>query len=677
MGNSSARDDTAVASRQRLDSWKEIAAYLNRDIRTVQRWEKQEGLPVHRHQHDERGTAYAYANEIDDWLAARSVRDKEAAASSEPPAMRRSRVAIAAAVAAAAGAILVWALVPRSRPDATLLSSLSIVFAPSERFREWGPDVALSPDGSTIVYSPDGGGLYARRVDQLEGRVLVAGSGFGPFFSPDGRWVGFNRAGQLMRVSIDGGVPVPLHAAAGFMGAADWGPDDHIVYASITEKGQHGLYRLPAKGGTPQLVAALDGRADDAYWLTPQSIANGKAILCTLARAAPSRSHFQVVAVTVATGERRLLVDNARHGLYLGDGVLVYLRDKALLATRLDTSRLEVSGQHVPAWHDVFERMRLRSWASAGGTLVYWPDMRVARRLVWVDRTGHKELLPFPPALYQGPRLSPDGQSIAVGIGGTSEWGDVWKLDVANGTSVQLTSDGRSGTPLWAPDGTRIVFSSLRAVGRDLFQLPLNVTAPPEPIPIPATWLPHAAKEPASWADGGRTLIVRQTGVDPNVSLWAVTLDGSREPRPLLPGHALYSSRVRISPDGRWMAYESGDERADVYVAPFPAGQPQWKVSTGGGWLPVWSRTGRELFYRAGDRMMAVPVTLDGTFTSGTPRTLFEGRYFEADPGSPNYDVTPDGQRFLLVQPGSTEGPDRLNVIQGWKAQILRQLGET
>ncbi len=547
MDNTSARNHSQ-ARGERLDSWKEIAAYLKRDIRTAQRWEKREALPVHRHFYDERGTAYAYSGEIDEWLQNRSRRDNDAAApndsalagrpaevtpASAPRLSRWLLVLIAIAVASGAGVLAIWAL-SRAGPDPVPVSSLSVVFAPSERFRDWGPDVALSPDGSTLVYVGLDGRLSVRRIDQLSGRAREGTEGsWGPFFSPDGRWIGFNHRGHLKRVSVDGGAPVPLGVPVGFVGAADWGSDDYIVYAATTPEGTTGLYRLRATGGAPQLVASPDDGFDDANWLTPQSISSGKFIVATFARTAASGSGFQVVAVSVATGARRVLVDDARHALYIGDGVLVYWRNQALFAVRLDTDRLEVIGPHVPAWDDVGERVRMRSWASAAGTLVYWPSLTVSRRLVWVDRAGTQEPLPLPPAMYQAPRLSPDGRSVAYAIG--HDFSDVWKYDLSTGAIARLTSDGRSATPVWTPDGTRLIISSLRGTGRELAQLELNRTAAPEPIRVPTTFLAGAVKTPASWADGGRTLIVRQDGLAEHGALWAITLDGSRDPRPIRP----------------------------------------------------------------------------------------------------------------------------------------------
>ena len=290
MDTPSARD---AAKADRLDSWKEIATYLHRDVRTVQRWEKNEGLPVHRHLHDERGTAYAYSREIDAWLALRSRREHEVssstaaaqpglapvASSSHRRSTTRTPFLIAAGLVSILTLAVVWALARGTAEDAKPLSSLSVVFALSERFREWGPDMALSPDGTTIAYMGTGDTrLHVRRIDQLQATTIDGASGYGPFFSPDGRWIGFKDGAQFMKVAVEGGVPVALDAKAEFIGSSDWGADDFIVYGDTTPEGGHGLYRLPANGGPPRLVTALDGNAEEESWLTPQSIAAGQVI---------------------------------------------------------------------------------------------------------------------------------------------------------------------------------------------------------------------------------------------------------------------------------------------------------------------------------------------------------------------------------------------------------------
>jgi eukaryotic-like serine/threonine-protein kinase len=653
-----------------LDSWKEIAAYLKRDIRTVQRWEKLEGLPVHRHQHDERGTAYAYSAEIDRWLEQRRRREDAAPRPTGPRPRRLTLYYWGGAFAVGAMAFLMWAFAG-AREQPRPLSVSSITFTPAEQFHEWGPEVALSPDGSTMAYSVRSRNfqLHLRRRDQLEGQPLPdTAPAMGPFFSPDGRWIGFFQNGVLRKIAVGGGMPVTVSGlGVEFLGTADWGADDQIVYANVTPAGTHGLYRVPAGGGAPALIAELDGQAEDTYWVTPQSIDNGAAVLCTVARTTSTGARSQVVVVTVATGERRVLVDDAKHGLYLGDGLLVYWHRESLHAMRFDSTRLSVSGPRVPAWDGVRDRVRFRSWAHAAGTLVYWPTLRDQRRLAWVDRSGKVEPLPLPRALYAAPRLSPDGQTIAFKISGEGAFADIWTYRIVDRSTAQLTFDGRAGAVAWTPDGSRLTIALSRGAGSELIQVRADGSGSAEPLDLTALLLPPGAyKQPRAWLRSGRTLLMH---VAAQPSLWEVPLDG--EPRPIRSGNLGYG---QVSPDERWIVYTSGASgRREVYVAAFPAGQAQWKVSDGGD-LPVWARSGRELFYRNGQDVMSVPVAPGETFNPGAPQLLFSGRYYEGEPGGPNYDVSLDGQRLLMVMQGSTEGPDRLNVVQGWKEEIERRL---
>lgn len=703
MNEPSASPGPDLSRGLHLDSWKEIAAYLKRDIRTVQRWEKQEGLPVHRHQHDERATTYAYSAEIDRWLAARRTNGTVANVSdaarlvSEPTAQQhlqreevspatsdRKRSARAVSlgwaiggVAIIAGAVAIWSLWP-DRQASRPLSTLSIVFPASERFPEWGPDLTLSPDGETLLYSPRGP-LRLRRLDELEARPIPGTeNAWGPFFSPDGRSIAFFESGRLLRVATAGGAPaVVSYVDHDFIGVGDWGRHDEIVYAAPTPEGTHGLYQVPASGGRPRLIATLDADSNTAYWLTPQWIGDGNAILATVARSSAEGIRVQAVTVSVATGAQQLLVEDARHARDIG-GILVYWRDGALFAVRFDSRRLELTGPHVSAWENVGMRVRNRGWGFAGDTLIYWPTLRSARNLVWVDRDGREESLPMPAGPYSSPRLSPDGRRIAViieGVSGGAEYGDVWLRDLSTGANLQLTRGNRSGAIAWSPDGASLIVSMGHGGSNDLYRVRADGTGEPERLSNRGTFLTGAYKKPTGWSRDG-SLVVEQFGIN-QPRFFKVPPNGGSPPRPVVDNGKGRWWSGSVSPDGRWLAFPSDESgRAEVYVTSLVGGRSQWRISSDGGVLPLWGKTGRELFYWSGKRLMAVPVKANGTFIPGEPRLLFEGDYYQVQPGDPNYDVSLDDQRFLLVQRGTTDGPERLNVIQGWRSEIERRLSE-
>jgi Tol biopolymer transport system component len=684
-----------------LDSWKEIAAYLKRDIRTVQRWEKHEGLPVHRHQHDERATTYAYSAEIDRWLAARRTNGTAGANDAariirEPIARhdvgetdisratsdRKTRSARAVSlgwaiggVAIVAGAVAIWSLWP-NRQASRPLSSLSIVFPASERFPEWGPDVTLSPDGETLLYTPRGP-LRLRRLDELAARPIPGTeNAWGPFFSPDGRSIAYFESGRLLRVATEGGAPVVVSEVDGdFIGVGDWGRHNEIVYATPTSEGTHGLYRVPASGGKPRLIAKLEGDSNAAYWLTPQWINAGDAILVTVAQSSDEGTRFRAVTVSVATGEQHLLLEDARHARDIG-GILVYWRNGTLFAVRFDSRGLELTGPHVAAWENVGMRVRNRGWGFAGDTLIYWPTLRTTRQLVWVDRQGREESLPMPAAMYSSPRLSPDGRRVAViieGPSGAAEFGDVWQRDLTTGANLQLTHGNRSGAIAWSPDGASLIVSMRQGGSSELYRVRADGIGEPERLLNRETFMAGAYKKPLGWSRDG-ALVVEQFGLD-QPRFWNVPLNEGNPPRPIVDGAKGRWWSGSVSADGRWLAFPSNESgRAEVYVTSVVEGRSHWRISPDGGVLPVWGRTGRELFYWSGKRLMAVPVKANSTFTPSEPRLLFEGDYYQVQPGDPNYDVSLDDQRFLLVQRGKTDGPERLNVIQGWRSEIERRL---
>jgi Tol biopolymer transport system component len=277
--------------------------------------------------------------------------------------------------------------------------------------------------------------------------------------------------------------------------------------------------------------------------------------------------------------------------------------------------------------------------------------------------------------MYSSPRLSPDGRRVAVIIEGPSgaEFGDVWQRDLTTGADLQLTHGNRSGAITWSPDGASLIVSMRQVGSSGLYRVRADGTGEPERLLNDETFLAGAYVKALGWSRDG-TLIVEQFGLN-QPRFWKVPLTDGNAPRPLVErGKGRWWSGS-VSANGEWLAFPSAESgRAEVFVTSLAGDRSMWQISSDGGTLPLWGKTGRELFYWSGRRLMAVPIKSNGTLAPGEPRPLFEGDYYQVQPGDPNFDVSLDDQRFLLVQRGRTDGPERLNVIQGWRSEIERRL---
>ncbi len=288
------------------------------------------------------------------------------------------------------------------------------------------------------------------------------------------------------------------------------------------------------------------------------------------------------------------------------------------------------------------------------------------RTLVWVGRQGAVEPLAAPPRVYSDPRLSPDGQQVAVEA---SEPPHIWIYDIPPGTLTRLTFEGWNDSPLWAPDGKRVAFSSNRASGPlNLFWKAADGSGQAEQL----TARKHHQR-PLSWSPEGQVLAFSELHSTTASDIWVLPLQGERKPRPFLQTRFDEGAAV-FSPDGHWLAYTSNESgRYEVYVQPFPGPGGKWRISTEGGHEPVWAKSGRELFYRNGNKMMAVEITTQPTFRAGTPTLLFEGQYVQPGPRRANYDITPDGQRFLMIKEyEQREAATQINVVLNWFEELKR-----
>jgi Tol biopolymer transport system component len=307
---------------------------------------------------------------------------------------------------------------------------------------------------------------------------------------------------------------------------------------------------------------------------------------------------------------------------------------------------------------------------SASGTLVYVPGglQGTATRLAWVDREGKEQPIAAPAHSYSFPRLSPDGRRIAVAIAETAS--DVWIYDMERDALSRATFGGTTNAnPVWSPDGRRFAFNSNRAgPALNLFWQSADGSGAAERLTT--SQFVHAA---SSWSPDGQTIAFMEVNSETGQDIWTLGL-GDRKARPFLKTQATETA-PRFSPDGHWMAYTSDESgRWEVYVQPYPGPGGKWQISTEGGTEPVWNPTGRELFYRSGNRMMAVPVTLQPGFSAGKPVVLFEGPWLPSPLTFSNYDVSRDGQRFLILKPADQdEGARQIVVVQNWLEELKRR----
>ncbi len=413
-----------------------------------------------------------------------------------------------------------------------------------------------------------------------------------------------------------------------------------------------GIYRVSAKGGTPERV--IEARAGENLG-SPELLPDGDTVLFATVISS-NWDAAQIVAQSLSTGERTLLIQGGRNAHYLPTGHLIYALGDGLFAMAFDLDTLTVSGGAVPLVQNVMRAANTDSGnygISANGTLAYvsGTDRAARHSLVWVDRDGSEELINAPVRNYQYAQLSPDGTRVA--LDSRDEENDIWIFDLARETLQRLTFDpGANRAPVWSPDGKRV--ASSRAIGsaEDIYWQVADGSGMAEPLTNNSSEL-GLPLFPSSFTPDGSALLLTAGDDD----IWITTIDGTAATSaPVLNSAALEGSPA-LSPDGRWLAYKSAESGQDeIYVRPFPDTRTgRWQISTNGGSHPDWSPDGSELFYLEGDgggtgAFMAVPIDADTSFMPGTPRQLFAGNFVVIGGQRLVYDVANDGQRFLMIK---------------------------
>ena len=438
-----------------------------------------------------------------------------------------------------------------------------------------------------------------------------------------------------------------------------------------------GILQVPGAGGTPELLIPV-GEGELLYG--PQMLPGGEWVLFTVRKGPGDWNEAQIVAQSVMTRERVVILDGGQDARYVPTGHLVYNLNNVLLAVPFDVDSREVTGSPVPLVEEVREvdnQPGAQFSVSTTGSLVYLPGSAGGDEVVsltWVDRNGDEEPLPAPPQVYDHTRVSPDGTRVAVDITAGDNT-DIWIWDLNRERLTQLTFDeGLDDFPLWTPDSERVVFRSTRDAG-GLFWQAADGTGQVERIK-------EGLARPYAWAADGRLVF------DQEADIGVLTMEGERTVELLLDTE-FNETHPALSPDGRWLAYlsdETGEPR--IYVKPFPnVNGGLWNVSLGNGRFPVWSPDGRELFYASPTAMMVAQVETDPTFSSGTPEPLFSlsgptgAEQMVGGPlGGRRFDIAPDGDRFIIRTSGAVEQTDDdapfdgLIFVENWFEELMERV---
>lgn len=660
-----------------LESWKEIAAYLKRDVTTVQRWEKREGLPVHRHVHDKSGSVLARKAELDQWRRARmrapdlasdlpTAADTDGGPAPSPsrPSPRALEPADSPPATARRAALFVVGLgaliltVGGLRPDTTPEAPMPVAFTVSP-----GDGTALmpneapliSPDGRTLIFVGIGGDgvarLFLRGLGEVAVRPLPGTEGARhPFWSADSRQVAFFADGRLKALAIGGGEPRTIcEAPVGQAGA--WGDDGVILFP---QSALGGLYRVRMEGGTATPVTQPDAASGDFAHRAPHFLPGGRRFVFLVRSTRPAREGIYVGSLD--GGAPRQVMRSESEAWHV-DGHLLFVQPPALMAVRLDPEALTIEGAPVAlsreASHESFSGRGLFS-VSSTGTVVFSAMRTPVMRLVTLDRTGRRRDTDVVPGVFWDLARAPAGQSLALTrLDAGAGTRDIWQVDLKTYQSQRLTTHAADDAmPVWSPDGRRLAFSSKRLGTFDIFVQSMGGPAAPSPVVTGEgdQWV-------NDWSSDGRLLLYSATapGNSTRSDLFVFDLAaGTSENVVRSRGR---DTQGRFSPDRRWIAYTCDEGgQPDVFVMPFPArGGPAHRISSGGGY-PRWRADGRELYYVDGTgNLVGVDLDLSSDLRVGGAHVVARGVLARLGPAisglGADYAPSPDGLTFLVKEP--------------------------
>ena len=554
--------------------------------------------------------------------------------------------------------------------------SLPEALSPPRRF-------ALSPDGRRLAFvGAEPGGVTRLWVQSLDGRTSqpLAGTegAVVPFWSPDSRSIGFRAGGKLKRIEAAGGPPLTLADSIGQNGAA-WNRDGVILFATFAPGNP--IRRVSASGGAPSATTTLDAEAGEAYHSSPFFLPDGRHFLYLAvgSKTAGPNSPNGIYVAALDSNERKLVLPGGSNAMY-AQGSLLFVRGQTLLAQPFDVERLEITGDAVPIAENVaiggFVGVAGGFSVSETGVLAYQTgpaetggSASVLTQLAWFDRSGKQIGVLGDPARSGDVQLARDGTRASVSVFDlTRRTRDIWHFDLARGLRTRFTFDpADEWDSIWSPDGSRVVFSARRKGHFDLYQKASNGAGAEEELLADGF-----DKWPMDWSPDGEFILLASGTPKTGADLSVLPLSGDRKPLVFLQTQ-FSESWGRFSPDGRWIAYQSNESgRDEVYVASFRGPGGKWQVSTAGGFHPRWRRDGTEIFYLAPDsRLMAAAVNGHrSAFDVGTVRPLFNSRVITTQGWA--YDVSPDGQRFLVNSRAEETASRPITLVVNWPALLKK-----
>jgi serine/threonine-protein kinase len=594
--------------------------------------------------------------------------------------------AIAAAAIVVAVAVATWSALRRDRPASTTsrITRFSIASTGPAAVRSGtaDPSIAISPDGSNVVYiGSNGTQLFLRSMDRLDPVAIASGTLRSPVVSPDGQWVGFIDGTSLKRVAIGGGAPVLIGSLERWGGprGLTWMPDNNIVFA--TNNTDSGLLRMPglATDATPEILTRPEPAKGEADHVFPSALPDGSGVLFTITAQTGRIDAAQVALYDTQTKAVTVLLPHGSQARYVSSGHLVYALRGTLFAVPFDLKGHQVTGAAV----SLVEGISTSGNGSAdyaladSGTLAYIARSvdQQPRTLVWVDRAGHEQTVGAAVRTYDEPRISPDGSRIAV----SDSARDIWIWDTRSQRLERLTSEPNSTqqSPVWTPDGKRLIYSSDRGPVSSVFNLWWKPSDDETHSSDRLTTNDANGQFSESVSPDGNVLFFRESTPDVGRRLMRMNPHGHGPATPVFQTSA-HTRNGELSPDERWLAFESDSSGTwEVQVRPFAeGGTGQWTVSSGGGKQPHWSRNGQELFFFDADGGLSkvdVTTTRSDWHASPPGRIVAPGYYSGTLVGrfdGRQYDVSLDGQRFLMIKPQTDATPPSIVIEQGFGEEL-------